>query len=96
MRLSPRGKACFAAAALTVGYIDYRRARHAALDSRVECLTGPARIQMRGRAGWYFIIAGRSFKLPVHFWDVKNDAPYRAYIAPKAKRVVALEPDGWD
>jgi hypothetical protein len=88
--------AALAAAALTVGYIDYRRARLAALDSRVECLTGPARIQMRGRAGWYFIIAGRSFKLPVQFWNVKNDAPYRAYIAPKSNRIVALEPDGWD
>ena len=88
--------AALAAAAVTVGYIDYHRARHAALDARVESLTGLARVQMRGRAGWYLVIAGRSFKLPVHFWDVKNDGLYRAYIAPKANSIVLLEPDGWD
>jgi len=85
-----------AAAALTVGAIDYQRTRRAAADPRVECLRGPVRVQMRGRAGWYLVIAGRSFKLPVHFWDVKNDEPYRVYIASKAKRIVSLEPDGWD
>jgi hypothetical protein len=88
--------AVLAAAALIVGYTDYNRTRLAAADHRVECLTGPARAQMRGRAGWYLVIAGRSFKLPVRFWNVKNDAPYRAYIAPRASRIVALEPDGWD
>jgi hypothetical protein len=88
--------AALAAAALTVGYIDYHRTRLAAVDARVECLRGPIRAQMRGRAGWYLVIAGRSFKLPVRFWDVKNDDPYRAYIAPKANRIVSLEPDGWD
>ncbi len=85
-----------AAAALVVGSIDYQRTRRAAVDLRVECLRGTARVQMRGRAGWYLVIAGRSFKLPVHFWNVKQDALYRAYLAPKAKRIVALEPDGWD
>lgn len=88
--------AVLAAAALTVGYLDYHRTRLAAGEPRVECLTGPARVHMSGRAGWYLVIAGRSFKLPVHFWNVKNDAPYRAYIAPKANRIVSLEPDGWD
>jgi hypothetical protein len=51
---------------------------------------------MRGRDGWYLLIDGQSFRLPVHIWDVKNDASYRVYIAPKARRIVALEPDGWD
>jgi hypothetical protein len=88
--------AALAAAALTVGYIDYHRTRLAAVDARVECLRGPIRVQMRGRAGWYLVIAGHSFKLPVRFWDVKNDDPYRAYIAPKANRIASLEPDGWD
>jgi hypothetical protein len=83
-------------AALTVGSVDYYRTRLAASDPRVECLRGAARVQMRSRAGWYLVIAGRSFKLPVHFWDVKNDASYCVYIAPKAKRIVSLEPDGWD
>jgi hypothetical protein len=88
--------AVLAGAALIVGYVDYNRTRLAAADARVEILSGPARVQMRRREGWYFNIAGRSLKLPVHFWNVKNDASYRAYIAPRANRIVAIEPDGWD
>jgi hypothetical protein len=86
--------ATLAIAAVVVGAIDVRRTRLAASEARVECLTGVIRVQMRGRAGWYLLIGGQSFKLPVHSWDVKNHAPYRVYIAPKAKRIVALEPDG--
>jgi hypothetical protein len=88
--------AALAAAALSVGAIDYHRTQLAVGDPRVECLRGAVCVHMRGRAGWHLVIDGRSFKLPVHVWDVKNDAPYRVYIAPKAKRIVSLEPDGWD
>ena len=83
-------------AVLVVGIVDFNRTRHAAADPQVAILTGPARAQMRGRAGWYLVIAGRSFRLPVRPWQMKNDAPYRAYVAAKADRIVALEPDGWD
>lgn len=92
--MAPGG--ALAAVVLIVGYIDYRRTRQAAADRRVEYLRGSIRVHRRGRAGWYLAIAGRSFKLPVHFWQVHNDAPYRVYVAPRAKRVVSLEPDGWD
>ena len=88
--------AALAAAVLIVGYVDYRRTRLAAADRRVECLRGPVRVYRRGRTGWYLAIAGRSFKLPMHFWHVQNDAPYRVYVAPKANRIVSLEPDTWD
>src|SRR6188508_1581880 len=88
--------AALAAAALVVGAIDERQTRRAASKARVECLTGTIRVQMRSRAGWYLLIDGQSFKLPVHIWDVKNDARYRVYIAPKARRIVALEPNSWD
>jgi hypothetical protein len=88
--------AVLAAAALIVGYIDYDRTRRAAADGVVESLSGPARARRRGRSGWYFIIAGRSFRLPVRPWHIKNDAPYRVYIAPRAGRIVSLEPEGWD
>src|SRR5262245_42488865 len=53
--------AALAAAALIVGYIDYHRTRLAAADLRVECLRGPARVEIRGRTGSYLVIAGRSF-----------------------------------
>lgn len=84
------------AAGLAVGYVGYRRTRLAAADPRVETITGPARAHMRGRAGWYLTIGGRSFKLPIHYWHIHNDAPYRVYFAPKADRIISLEPDGWD
>ena len=88
--------AALAAAALIVGYVDYHRTRLTAADGRVECLRGAVRVHRRGRAGWYLTIAGRSFKLPVHVWQMHNDALYRVYVAPKANRIVSLEPDGWD
>jgi hypothetical protein len=88
--------AALAAAALIVGYVDFRRTRLAAAERRVECLKGSVHVQKRGRAGWYLVIAGRSFKLPVHFWHVQNDVPYRVYVVPRANRIVSLEPDGWE
>ena len=81
---------------LIVGYVDFNRTRQAAADARVEVLAGPVRVEMRRREGWFLVIAGRSLRLPVRPWNVKNDAPYRVYFAPKANRIVALEPDGWD
>lgn len=81
---------------LVIGYREYSKTRLAAADPRVECLTGPARIKRRGRAGWYLVIAHRDFKLPAHHKNMKSDANYRVYIAPKANRIVAIEPDGWD
>lgn len=82
-------------AALAVGSFDFRRTRAAAAEGRVECLTAPVRTQSRGKAGWYLVVGGRSFKLPVRPWQVKNDARYHVYIAPRANRVVGMEPDGW-
>src|SRR5690349_11210742 len=77
--------AALAIAALVVGALDVHRTRQAASAARVECLTSVIRIQMRGRTGWYLLIDGQSFHLPVHIWDVKNDAHYRVYIAPTAR-----------
>jgi hypothetical protein len=82
------------AAALCVGIVYSRQTRAAAAEGRVECLTGPVQLRMRWRAGWYLVIAGRSFSLPVHFWHVQSDARYRVYIAPRANRIVAIEPEG--
>ena len=61
---------------------------------RVECLAGPVRVQMRGKAGFYLGIAGRTFKLPVRPWHVQSDAHYRVYLAPRANVIVAMEPGG--
>jgi hypothetical protein len=79
-----------------IGFQDVSKSRLAVADQRVECLLGPARIQSRGRAGWYLAIAHRDFKLPVHQRNMRSEANYRVYIAPKANCIVAIEPDGWD
>ncbi len=85
-----------AAAALILGFADYNRTRIAAADGKVECLTGPIRVYSVRRAGWYLEVTGRSFRPPFHTWQVKNGTPYHVYVAQKANRIVALEPDGWD
>lgn len=84
------------AATLIVGIRYARQTRAAVADGRVECLTGPAQVRMRGKAGFYLTVAGRSFKLPVRPWHVQNDAQYRVYVAPGPSVIVAMEPDGAD
>ena len=84
-----------ALAALAVGIVDLRRTRGAATVGRVECLAGPIQVASRGKQGWHLTVAGKTFRLPVRPWQLKNDAVYRVYVAPLADRIVAMEPDGW-
>jgi hypothetical protein len=67
----------------------------AAAGGVVGCEAGPIHVQMRGRAGWYLNVNDASFSLPIRPWHLQNGATYRVYFAPKAKRIVAIEPDGW-
>jgi hypothetical protein len=83
-------------AALATGLVYARRTRAAAADNRVECLIGPVRVESRGQSGWYLVVAGREFRLPVRPWHVKNDQPYRLYVAPRVNLIVGMEPDGWE
>ncbi len=83
------------AAALILGLVTFSRCRAAAVAGRVESLAGPIRVQMRGKAGWYIVVAGRTFKLPIQFWRAQDGASYRVYFAPGVDRVVAMEPEGW-
>lgn len=83
-------------AALLVGINYFRRVRAAVAEGRVECLTGAVQTQSRGKAGWYLNVAGQSFKLPVRPWHVKSGMAYRVYVAPRARVIVAMEPDGWE
>jgi hypothetical protein len=62
----------------------------------VECYAGPVRVALRGRNGNWLTVDGRSFPLPVRFWHVGENLPYRVYVAPAARLIVAMEPDGWD
>lgn len=81
-------------ATLAAGLVHFRKSHAAAAEDRVECLTGPVQVRMRGKSGFYLHIAGKSFKLPVRPWNVASDASYHVYIAPRANQIVAIEPDG--
>jgi hypothetical protein len=82
-------------AVVALGVVMLVRSRAAAADGEVECLAGPVIVHLQRQAGWYLYVADRRLKLPVSFRYVHNEAPYRVYIASKASRIVAMEPDGW-
>jgi hypothetical protein len=86
--------AVIALAGLAVGVQRGRELRRALRARTVEGLTGPVRVRMRGRSGWWLTVADQSFHLPVRFWHVGPDLPYRVYVAPAAKLIVAMEPAG--
>jgi hypothetical protein len=79
-------------AALALGFFVARGLRRAVAAGVVERLTGPVSVTMRGRAGMWLAVQGRSFQLPVRFWHVGKGLPYHVYVAPAAKRIVAMEP----
>jgi hypothetical protein len=84
-----------AAAGLAVGVHQFVRLNQAADRAVVECVSGPARVWMIKRAGWYVSVNDESFKLPIAFWHLPAEAPYRVYVAAPTRRIVAMEPDGW-
>lgn len=83
-----------AVAALLTGFYTMRKARAAAADGRVECLTGPVRAFRQKNSGYFLTVDEQTFHLPVQPWHVENGARYRVYVAPAARRIVAMEPDG--
>jgi hypothetical protein len=84
------------AAAMAAGAYDVRRTRAAAADGRVETLIGEITVRSRGQQGWWVDVAGRSFRVPVRPWNLKNGRAYRVYVAMRANRIVAMEPEGWE
>jgi hypothetical protein len=82
-------------ALLILGVVTCLRYSAAAAAGEVDREAGVVHVQMRGRAGWYLNVNEQSFKLPVQYWHIQNGAPYWVYWTPKAKRIVAMEPDGW-
>ena len=77
---------------LALGVQRSRELRRALQARTVAGLTGPVRVRMQGRGGWWLTVAGQSFHLPVRFWHVGPDLPYRVYVAPAARLIVAMEP----
>jgi hypothetical protein len=77
---------------LIVGFQYFRQTRAAIAEGLVESLVGPVQVRSRGQAGWHLTVAGQSFKLPVHPWQVRRDVTYRVYFVPRTRTVVAMEP----
>ena len=85
--------AVVALAGLAVGVHRSAQLRRALRDGTVERLSGIVSVGMRGRAGWWLTVSGRSFHLPVRFWHVGPGLAYRVYVAALAQLVVAMEPE---
>jgi hypothetical protein len=79
-----------AALAATCAYA-FRRARAAKRAGVVECLVGPVTVERND--GWWLTVQGLSFRVPPELYHLDTARPYRVYIAPAAKRVVAIESD---
>jgi hypothetical protein len=68
----------------------------AAAAGVAECHSGPVKVVLAGRNGMFLWIGEDHWRLPVRFWHVATGAPYRVYVAPAARLIVAMEPDGWE
>ncbi|MCU1394222.1 MAG: hypothetical protein JWM34_2650 [Ilumatobacteraceae bacterium] len=77
---------------LALGIVMFVRLRQAAGRAVVERVSGPVRVVRRGRAGFYLVVEGRDFKLPVLPNMVTNGGMYHVYVTPAAKRIVSMEP----
>jgi hypothetical protein len=77
---------------LALGVQRSRELRGALREGTVADLTGPVQARLQGRTGWWLTVADQSFHLPVQFWHVGSDLPYRVYVALAAKLIVAMEP----
>ena len=86
--------AVLALACLAVGGVQSRNLALAAAAGTVERYGGPVRLHLQARVGWWLTVRGVSFHLPVKFWHVGDGMDYLVYVAPAAKLIVAMEPDG--
>ncbi len=73
------------------GFVYRNRTQISARAGMVECYTGPIRKALRGRAGWYLYVGEESFALPVRPRHIENGPVCRVYVAPKARRIIAIE-----
>ena len=80
-----------AAGGAAAGWYTVRGILRSIREGTVERLSGQVTVRSERNNGWWLTVQGRSFRLPVHFWHVANQGYYRVYVAPAAKRIVAME-----
>jgi hypothetical protein len=73
-----------------------RKIRRVVRSGVVFCAAGPVTVHSAGRGGTWLTVQGERYRLWTGYWHVGRGRPYRVYVAPAAKLIVAMEPDGWD
>jgi hypothetical protein len=73
-----------------------RGIRRALRAGAVVCFAGPVTVQSQSRGGTTLIVQAEHVRLWTGYWHVGRGLPYQVYVAPAAKLVVAMEPDGWE
>jgi hypothetical protein len=61
----------------------------------VRGLAGPVTVHSGGQGGTWLTVEGEQNRLWTGYWHVGSGRAYRVYVAPAAKLIVAMEPDGW-
>jgi len=89
------GVAVILAALVAVEYTWVRNIRRVIRAGVVHCLAGPVTVHSAGRGGTWLTVQGERNRLWTGYWHVGRGRPYRVYVAPAARLIVAMEPDGW-
>ena len=42
---------------------------------------------------WFLYVGDRDFRMPIRPHHISDEIPHRVYVPPKAKRIIAIEPD---
>jgi hypothetical protein len=72
-----------------------RQLRRVMRDGTVRCLVGRVTVQSAQRGGTWLVVQGERNRLWTAYWHVGRGREYRVYVAPAAKLIVAMEPEGW-
>ena len=83
------------AALVAVEFTWVRNIRRVIRAGIVHCLAGPVTVHSAGRGGTWLTVQGERNRLWTGYWHVGRGRPYRVYVAPAARLIVAMEPDGW-
>lgn len=79
-------------AGVAVGVVRSAKLRKAIAAGEVEHHAGPVAVQSRGRAGWWLVVDGDSYAIPIRPWHIGGGHRYDVFIAPSAQLIVAMVP----
>ena len=77
---------------LALAAVEYdwvRKIRRVIRAGVVSCLSGPVTVHSAGRGGTWLTVQGERNRLWTGYWHVGRGRPYRVYVAPAARLIVA-------